>query len=123
MDRPKILLLGDGPRNKALADLLAKMDFADVELRVLNDMVITGRGFSEFIGDELLHVDVERVYKDAMFAERYRHPQFDQIPNLRGCGKALLRAKYLKAQFAEKPADHPTRKREPKGPRGRWGKL
>lgn len=93
MDRPKILLLGDGPHNRYLAEILAKIDFADVEQRILNDMVITGRSFDSMgIVDEYTvigNVPAVRVYDYNPYAG----------------------------------ADHPVRKREPKGPRGKWGKL
>lgn len=78
MDRPKILLLGAGPRNAYLAEILVKIGFADVEQRVLNDMMNTGTGFSRVIYDWNIPVVA---------------------------------------------ADHPSRKREPKGPRNKWGKI
>lgn len=93
MDRPKILLLGAGPRNAYLAEILVKIGFADVEQRVLNDMMNTGTGFSRVIFDEhprVCHVLQEDIYDW-------------NIPVV--------------------AADHPSRKREPKGPRNKWGKI
>lgn len=52
--------------------------------------------------------------KDILFPEYYGH---------RGSSKTMFNALRYKAMFSEPAADHPTRKREPKGPRGKWGKL
>lgn len=41
----------------------------------------------------------------------------------RGSGKNTLLLQYLQQEIWPKPADHPSRKREPKGPRGKWGKV
>lgn len=37
--------------------------------------------------------------------------------------RLMAYGRIIENKFRELPADHPTRKREPKGPRGRWGKL
>lgn len=42
-------------------------------------------------------------------------------PGYRGASKLPWYASYGREPI--KPADHPSRKREPKGPRGQWGKL
>lgn len=42
-------------------------------------------------------------------------------PGMRGSSKIPMFARY--GREVTKPADHPSRKREPKGPRGQWGKL
>lgn len=45
------------------------------------------------------------------------------LTHTRGQGKSALHAQFIKNIYREPPADHPSRKREPKGPRGKWGKL
>jgi hypothetical protein len=71
------------------------------------DMLLLGRPNRISVSD----VEAHQVQMDEMFR------------TCRGSGKVGLLTQYVKAHFTEKPADHPTRKREPKGPRGRWGKL
>ena len=93
MDRPKILLLGNSLHTSWLFTKLSEMDFADIEQRVLDDMLITGTGFKHILFDD------------------HHGPK---ITNIRVCDVY---------DWTVTPADHPTRKSEPKGPRGKWGKL
>lgn len=93
IDRPKILLVGDGPFHSRILQTLLDLDFADVEMRCLNDLVVHGRGFNRVIVDEL----------DGIRSEN--------IP---------IRDVY---NWKPEPADSIERRKEPKGPRGRWGKL
>lgn len=60
--------------------------------------------------------------KEDYFCQLFGAPPFPT----RGMGKSMLNAKAWEAwtkRSHQKPADHPSRKREPKGPRGKWGKL
>lgn len=92
-ERPKVLLLGDGPEHKRLLTALIALDFADVEKRCLNDLVVHGRGFNRVIFDELGGIRSENI---------------------------PIRDVY---NWKPEPADSLERRKEPKGPRGRWGKL
>lgn len=92
-ERPKVLLLGDGPNHNRLMKALIDLDFADVEMRCLSNLVVHGRGFNRVILDEL----------DGIRSEN--------IP---------IRDVY---NWKPEPADSIERRKEPKGPRGRWGKL
>lgn len=92
-ERPKILLLGDGSRHQWLHDRLLAMDFADIEMRCLNDMVIQGTGFQRVFFDEHLMPVKEHISSMAMY------------------------------DWKQEAADGLHRRKEPKGPRGRWGKL
>lgn len=65
---------------------------------------------------ELLHKafdspQARAVFKEQTFLDRYS-------------GHGLMPMKFKAAfEINSKAADHPSRKREPKGPRGKWGKL
>ena len=93
VERPKVLLLGNGPFHSRIIQTLLDLDFADVEQRCLNDLVFHGRGFNRITIDEL---------------DRIRS---ENIP---------IRDVY---NWKPEPADSLKRRKEPKGPRGRWGKL
>lgn len=93
VERPKVLLLGNGPFHSRILQTLLDLDFADVEQRCLNDLVVHGRGFNRVIFDDL----------DGIRSEN--------IP---------IRDVY---NWKLEPADSIERRKEPKGPRGRWGKL
>lgn len=124
-------LVGLDPLERGLVihDDIANIDFGLVEDRAVAHLLKdrTGAGKSGFLGtnfSELWHnesgqrivsdIEAHRLYKDYMFPLNY---------GVRGSGKSMMNALRYKAMFAEVPADHPTRKREPKGPRGKWGKL
>lgn len=92
-ERPKVLLLGNGPFHNRIPQTLLDLDFADVEQRCLNDLVVHGRGFNRITIDEL--------------------GGLDSVP-------IPIRDVY---DWKEEPADGLHRRKEPKGPRGRWGKL
>lgn len=92
-ERPKVLLLGDGPNHNHLMKALIDLDFADVEMRCLNNLVVHGRGFKRDIFDELNGI-------------RSEHIPIRDVYN-----------------WKPEPADSIERRKEPKGPRGRWGKL
>lgn len=138
--RPDILILDD-------------LEFSDIEARLIGmqDMVrdpdagtVTGRlsrqdpEFQELSGvhelhsrawDELLAaIGADRqTIKDLTFLERYSsydrwpmvRPQLDQIP------RKPEKSRYFASPYGvnNTGADHPSRKREPKGPRGKWGKV
>lgn len=91
--RKKILLLGNGPYHSRILQTLLALDFADVEQRCLNDLVVNGRGFNRVIFDELGDI-------------RSEHIPICDVYN-----------------WKQEAADGIERRKEPKGPRGRWGKL
>lgn len=91
--RQKILLIGGGSITSRIYQRLLALNFADIEMRCLNDLVVHGRGFNRVIFDEL----------DGIRSEN--------IP---------IRDVY---DWKLEPADSIERRKEPKGPRGRWGKL
>ena len=102
MDRPKIILVGTGPRHRAIFDRLIQMDFADVELRALTHCVVGVRP------DLCIYDALEAMPKDLRFPLLYGNPK-----------PLKLRAYDWKPE----PADGIIKRKEPKGPRGRWGKL
>lgn len=101
--RHKILLLGDGPRHQKVMEQLMALDFADVEMRVLGNMV-QGRK-----GDILLMDDLVSLPKDLRFPLLYGNTEPLQVRDV--------------YNWKPEPADSLERRKEPKGPRGRWGKL
>lgn len=149
MDKSKVIIIGGGPQSRWMEEALSRhpalfdvevrefgvgtighkpevfiiedlmvSDFAAVEERVFADMLRDGWAGKQILFDgthlTVSAVEAHQIHKDIMFPEYYGH---------RGMGKSMLNALRVKAQFAEVPADHPTRKREPKGPRNKWGKL
>lgn len=79
-----------------LDEIALKTDFADLEKRAIGHMIHYG------VGGCILEDDFK--IKDVPVSEMF--DLFQTKVNV----------------FREEAADHPTRKREPKGPRGRWGK-
>lgn len=68
-----------------------------------------GTTFNKVWLDEFDQIQRREIpYEDVILIGRHDSTRFVPTPQI---------------SVPEHPADHPTRKREPKGPRGRWGKL
>ncbi len=101
MDKPKILIVGADPSSASLARLLG------IALHEHAIQIVETE-------KELLNADYSALEKRVLF----HHSQFDRIPEV-GKRPDLI----IYDDFGlPKAADHPSRKREPKGPRGKWGK-
>lgn len=111
-DKPFRVLLVDGYLPVSLTDRffgLAKMDYSKVEERVTAHL-LKSRPDS-----------VRQCEKAILFGARYTQCWFDEFEDTIKTKDIPIREVYNFNR--EVPADHPERKREPKGPRGKWGKL
>jgi len=60
-----------------------------------------------------------QMEKTILFGHRFTYGWFDEF-------ESMIKTREVPVHEVfdwTKPSDHPTRKREPKGPRGKWGKL
>lgn len=96
MDKPKILIVGAGPSSASLARLL-------------------GTALSEH---SISIVEDHKRLLEQMDYSGLEYRIAAQIP-VRGKRPNLV---IYDDMYMPKAADHPSRKREPKGPRGKWGK-
>ena len=115
MDKPKILIVGAGPSSASLARLLGTA-LSEHSIAIVED--------HKRLLEQMDYTDLEcriasQIPRQYWGKSRYVHPQFDQIPVM---GKSPDLVIYDDFELP-KAADHPSRKREPKGPRGKWGKL
>lgn len=125
MDKTKILILGTGRRSRLLMDLLdGYRNLFDVEMQELPKGVVGKKP------DILIYEDEHTLLGDMDFSHleglMYARPIivgnigiFHNPPVTIG---NVLRGVYDCVPHPE-PADHPSRKREPKGPRNKWGKI
>lgn len=60
-----------------------------------------------------------QIEKTILFGHRFTYGWFDEFESMIKTRNVPMREVFNLTE----PADHPTRKREPKGPRGKWGKL
>lgn len=60
-----------------------------------------------------------QMEKTILFGHRFTYGWFDEFESMIKTRNVPIREVFNLTE----PADHPTRKREPKGPRGKWGKL
>lgn len=91
--RQKILLIGGGSITSRIYQRLLALNFAEIELLCYTDSVVHGRGASRVIFDEFGGIRSESVPIRDMY------------------------------NWKQEAADGIERRKEPKGPRGRWGKL
>lgn len=91
-------------RTAGIAERLLGMDYKTVEDHILA-LQRKGRNQAE---------------KTMLFGTNYTQCWFDEFEGIK-TRNIPIREVY--AFNMQEPADHPTRKREPKGPRGKWGKL
>lgn len=109
--------IGHKPDIVIVDELMAK-DYGNLEDRLFANLLRDGWAGVQILDDhediKVEVIELRRMQKSLMFPEYYGH---------RGEGKSMLNALRVKTHFDEKPADHPSRKREPKGPRNKWGKL
>lgn len=90
---------------KSISNLLHQ-DFNRLEERVL----------AQLVPDEKMQRQLE---KTILFGHRFTYGWFDEFESMIKTRDVPMREVFDLTE----PADHPTRKREPKGPRGKWGKL
>lgn len=129
MDKKTILIVGcgDSPTGRygRLWGSLSRIMDIEVIHKTINDDLVgidpLARGL--VIHDELLHMDFsdleDRVSALVETGSHWSKMYFDEKRGIRTT--TVLPNEYWVR--LEKPADHPTRKREPKGPRNKWGKL
>lgn len=125
MDKTKILILGTGRRSHLMMGLLdGYRNLFDVEMQELPKGVLGKKP------DILIYEDEHALLGDMDFS-KLEDMMYDK-PIIVGnmgifhnppvtIGNAL-RGVYDYVPHLE-PADHPSRKREPKGPRNKWGKI
>lgn len=103
--RRPIVVVGDNFHMARAIGHLIHEDFARLEDRVLAGPITIAR----------LERQMEKV---VIFGTRYSHCWFDEYSQIQ-----IKDMPHHEVLNLDHPADHPTRKREPKGPRGKWGKL
>lgn len=112
--RTRVCVVGDRFNPGTAISNLLHEDFNRLEERVLADPITIAR----------LERQMEKV---VICGTRYSHCWFDeytqiQIKDMSHHEMGIVdQTRFV--PHPDVPADHPTRKREPKGPRGRWGKL
>ena len=103
--RTRVCVVGDRFNQARAIGNLIHEDFNRLEERVLADPLTVER--------------LERqLEKTIIFGTRYSQCWFDEY-----AGMQIKDLPHREVFKMAEPADHPTRKREPKGPRGKWGKL
>lgn len=112
--RTRVLVVGERFNPAFAISNLLHEDFNRLEERVLADPITIAK----------LERQMEKV---VIFGTRYSQCWFDeyagvQIKDMSHHEMGIVdQVRFV--PHPDVPADHPTRKREPKGPRGRWGKL
>ena len=112
--RTRVCVVGDRFNQARAIGNLIHEDFNRLEERVLANPITIAK----------LERQMEKV---VIFGTRYSHCWFDehtgiQIKDMSHHEMGIV-DQFRFVPHPDVPADHPTRKREPKGPRGRWGKL
>lgn len=104
--RPRVAFLGTRFNPVFAIGNLIHEDFNRLEERVL----------ATLLSDDKQQRQIE---KTILFGHRFTYGWFDEFESMIKTRNVPMREVFNLTE----PADHPTRKREPKGPRGKWGKL
>lgn len=135
MDKTKILIIGAGHQSRWLASVLEQHPaLFDIECRSIDD-VIRGHKMHQVIENDLLltcdFTDIENrvlasMVKDGVAGLETIYNDTDIKLSVVEAHQMLMPLRTIKPGLAYwapgTGADHTSRKREPKGPRGRWGK-
>lgn len=125
MDKTKILIIGAGRRSRLMMDLLdGYRNLFDVEMQELPKIPVVKKADILIYEDEhtlLGEMDFSHL-EDLMYARPIIVGNVGIFHNPPVTIGNALRGVYDYVPHLE-PADHPSRKREPKGPRNKWGKI